>query len=234
MKHLLSCILVAVALTGCAFGTATPTPSPIPTAAPVVVVATATTEPTLTPLPPPVTVLATTAVPASSTPAPTATVTTTATSTRIPATRPPRTATPTAVVLKYAAPQLVEPGPGDTRMAGKDDLILHWNPVANLDTNECYQVTVRIINRADPSQRYGQATYLAENTCNSSLNGGVLEFTLFAKRHGQPDYEGLLAIASQTSPSQTYQVRWWVNVASTDQKPIGLPSKALEFTLNSP
>ncbi len=149
-------------------------------------------------------------------------------------TRIPRTATPTSIVFKYPEPQLLEPHAGDTRLAGKDDLVLKWKPVADLQTGECYLVTVRVTNVTDPGQRYAQSSYLAQDTCASTIGGGTLSFTLYIKRHGEPDYEGLVAIASQTAPSSVYEVRWWVNVATIDETPLSPASQEFPFTLNSP
>ncbi len=228
-------ILGAGTLIGCT--QTAPTPTPKPTVAPTLVAA-ATEPPTMTPLPPPPTASVATDTPAptntsapTDTPMPTATVT----RTRAPVTPKPKASpTNTAVALKYPPPDLIEPGSKDTRIEGKDALEFKWKPIADFGTDECYQVTVRIINLNDPTQRYGQASYLAQNTCNSAVSSGTLKFTLYPKRLGQPDYEGLVGIASQITPSNVYQVRWWVTVVRNDGTPLSPPSAQFEFRLNSP
>jgi hypothetical protein len=142
------------------------------------------------------------------------------------------------VALKFPAPQLIEPGAGDTRVAGSDDLILRWQPVAALGTDECYLVTVRITNTVD--NEYGEQSFLAQNTCNDAGNAPVT-FTL-RKRAPAPDYAGLLAIASAKSPSTSFVASWFVTVvqnkgADPDKpdpaqySPLSPPSETLEFSL---
>jgi type IV secretory pathway VirB10-like protein len=250
MRHWVIVLLVAVAVIGCA-ETPTPAPTAEATSAPVVltVAPTNTAAPSPTPLPPTPTAAPTNTAAPTDTPAPTNTPLPTPTNTRRPVTLTPKPTptnpAPTAVSLKYSAPQLVEPKSGDTRISGKDDLIFKWSPVADLGEKECYLVTVQVINLADPAQHYAQASYLAKNTCNSFVSGGTLSFTLPAKKHGPPDYEGLVAIASQTTPSNFYTARWWVTVVRDDgpdpnntgvekTTPLSPESEKFEFSLQSP
>jgi cytoskeletal protein RodZ len=175
----------------------------------------------------------------------TATPTATATNTRVPFTpRPKATATKTAVALKYTAPVLIEPGAGDTRLEGKDDLLLRWKPVADLGPSECYLVTLQVVNLADPLQHYGQDSFVAQDSCNSAISSGIVEFTL--RKKNPPSYRGLVDIASSLGgPSNQFKVKWWVTVVmdrGPDPQnpgkelttPLSPPSTENEFALQSP
>lgn len=243
-------VFLAVTIAGCdrflPTKTATPTPTTVPTSIPA-----PTVTPSLTPLPPtptlaptqaPTVVIASTA---TVTAEPTGTPTPTATKTRAPFTpKPKATATETAIAFKYGAPVLIEPGTGDTRISGKDDLLLRWKPVADLAPHECYLVTIQVVNLADPVQHFAQDSFLAKETCNSAVSSGNSEFTL--RKKNPPSYQGLVAQASQIGgPSSTFQIRWWVAVVldngadpqNPDRElttPLGPSSVPNEFTLQSP
>jgi hypothetical protein len=148
------------------------------------------------------------------------------------------TATATTVALTFSAPQLLEPGAGDTRVSGSDDLVLRWQPVGALGADECYLVTVRITNTVD--SEYGEQSFIAQNTCNDAGTGPV-SFAL-RKRAPAPDYEGLVAIASAKNPSTSFTVSWFVtvvrNTGADPNKPdpanyniISPPSQPFEFSL---
>lgn len=237
-------LIACITAVGCAGTPVPPTVAPAPTTAATAVPATVapTTAPTRTALPPtPTTAPTITLAPATNTPIPT-TPAPTATNTRPPVTRAPATATvPTAtkVALKYPAPQLIEPGSGDTRKNGSDDLVFRWQPVAPLTApNECYLVTVRITNTID--SQYAEQSYIAENTCNDS-GTAPLQFSLH-RRAPAPDYAGLVAIASTANPSTSFKVTWNVMVVQNNGAdpnkaepanyiPLSPPSETLEFNL---
>jgi hypothetical protein len=210
--------------------TSLPTEIPQPTQAPTntALPPTPTTAPTITPLPP-------TNTPLPTTPAPTAT------NTRVPVTRQP-TALPTAtqVAIKYAAPLLIEPQSGDTRMARRDDFVFVWHPVADLEANECYLVTVQVKSLVDPLQEhYGQEQYLVADSCNSRLESGPLRFTV-NRRPPAPNYDGLMATADALAgniSSQEYLVRWFVEVVAEQDgnwTPVSEQSAVGEFRLLNP
>jgi cytoskeletal protein RodZ len=249
-RWLLMAVLGAV-LVGCDrfLPTRTPTPLPTPTGVSTSIPA-ATEAPSTTPLPPTPTLAPTevstlaSAGTATSTETTTETPLPTATSTRRPFTpRPTATAASTAVALKYAAPVLLEPEEGATRTDGKDDFLFQWKPVADLGPHECYFVTVQVINLADPNQRYSQDSWIAPDSCNSAVSSGVQQFTL--RKRNPPSYAGMVADASQSTPSSKYQVRWWITVVF-DQgpdpqnsgkdltTPLSPPSAMSEFSLLSP
>ncbi len=238
MKRCLTLILLAMVVIGCSQNKPTPTAFTAPTTP--VAAATATQEPSATALPASPTEVATlvsavTSTPAStSTSAPSNTPAATATNTRAPITpRLRATATNTAVALKYGAPQLIEPGaPGshDTFVANKDDLRFKWQPVADLGTSECYQVTVRMTNLADPAQNYAQDSFLAQNTCNSTMAGGALTFSLL--KRNPPTYSGLIALAEKLGgPSDKFDVKWWVTVVRSDSTLLSPASAQFEFSV---
>jgi hypothetical protein len=236
MKRLVTLITLAVLVIGC--DRLQPAPAPTPTAAPTFL-PTPTEAPTLTPVPPTPTTAPTDTPAPTNTPAPTDTATATVTRTRVRLSQTPTPttkveATNTTVALKYNAPQLTEPGAGFSYTAGKSDLVFKWQPVADLGQNECYQVTVRIINVTDPNQRYAQESYLATDTCNSGISGGALKFTLYRPKFAPPNYGGLLLEAEQSTPSNEFRVRWWVVVVQADGTPLSPPSAQFEFTLFSP
>lgn len=210
--------------------TAIPTEIPKPTEAPTntALPPTPTSAPTITPPPP-------TNTPLPTTPAPTAT------NTRAPVTREP-TALPTAteVAIKYAAPVLVEPHSGDTRMARRDDFVFVWNPVADLEAHECYLVTVQVKSQVDPLQEhYGQEQYLVTDSCNSRIESGPLRFTV-NRRPPAPNYDGLMATADALAgniSSQEYLVRWFVEVVAEQDgswTPVSEQSEIGEFKLLNP
>ncbi len=230
MKRWAILILCAVTFIGC--NQATPTPKP--TLEPTPVAAAPTELPTLTPLPPPPTASVATDTPApTSTVAPTNTSTATPTRTRVPATpKPKASATNTAVALKYAAPVLLEPGPKDTRIEGKDDLVFRWKPVADLGKNECYLINVLVINSID--QRYSPFSQIATDTCNSSLSDGRLEFKLNRPKYAPPNYGGLVVDAQKLTQTNSFTVRWSVTVVRDDGTPLSPPSPQFDFKLNSP
>lgn len=241
-SHLVLALVLTgvVGIAGCAT-TPTPAPTVAPTAIPTAIPKPTDVPPTNTALPPtPTTAPTITPLPPTNTPIPT-TPAPTATNTRVPVTRQPTaTAVPTEtnVALKFPAPQLIEPGAGDTRVSGSDDLIFRWHPVAALGTDECYLVTVRITNTVD--NEYGEQSFLAQNTCNDGGSAPV-SFTL-RKRSPAPDYAGLVAIASAKSPSTSFVVRWFVTVVQNrgadpnkpdpaQFSPISPASEPLEFSL---
>lgn len=229
-----------VAVSGCAS-----TPTPAPTTVPPTTAPTAlpqpTTAPTNTALPPTPTLAPTvTKAPPTNTPIPT-TPAPTATNTRPPVTAAPptdaATATATAVVMKYEAPELIEPKQGDTRRLRRDAFVFRWNPVGDLQANECYQLRLRIKSLVDPTQdHYGEVFYLADNTCNWAVGSGVVEFVVNG-RPPAPDYTGLVAEAdgkANAVDSQQYQVTWDVRVVLNDNgtlTPISPTSALGEFTL---
>jgi hypothetical protein len=236
MKRWLTLILLVVAVIGC--DRFQPAPTPTPTAAPISL-PTPTVAPTLTPLPPTPTLAPTDTPAPTNTPAPTDTPTATVTRTRVrlpqtPTPTPKAAATNTTVALKYSAPQLLEPGAGDTRQAGKDDLVFKWQPVADIGVNECYLVTVRLVNLADPVQHYAQDSFLARDTCNSAVSGGNLKFTLYRPKYAPPNYGGLMFEAEKPTPTNAFSVRWWVTVVQADGTPLSPPSAQFAFTLQSP
>ncbi len=238
--------LAASILVGCSQATPPATP-PVITATP----GASTVGPALTPFPPAATNEPTAAAasptaeqsatsPATLTSAPVATSTATLapvvpTNTRVPFTpKPQPSATETAVVLKYPAPELLEPENGTSRQAGKDDLVFKWRPVADLGSDECYEVSFRIINTADPGQPYNQATLLAKDTCGSLLSANILQFVLYTKKHGTPSYDQMIDAVSQSVQANVYQARWWVTVVRTDETPISPPSAQFQFILTVP
>lgn len=236
MTRWLILFALAVALIGC--DRLRPGPTPTPTAAPTVVPA-PTQAPSATSMPPTVTLEPTepptvvSALP-TDTSAPTGTPTNTPAPTRLrPAATPKAAATNTVVALKYEAPKLIGPATGDTRIEGKDDLLFKWQPVGDLGPNECYLVTVQIVNLADPLQHYGQDSFLAQDTCNSATSAGTPQFTL--RKKNPPSYTGLVAVAtSMGGPSSEFRVRWWVTVVQADRTPLSPASAQFEFTLSSP
>lgn len=244
MKRWFILLGLMFAVGGCAT-TPTPEPTTVPTAIPTLI-PTPTQAPTRTSLPPTPTPLPVTDTPEATntplvtdTPLPTDTPLATATNTRRPATpKPTETVAPTEVPVSFPAPELVEPGVAgaiDTRTAGKDDLVFRWKPVGRLDAGECYQVTVRITNVVD--DEHADQPYLVQDTCNSGGDKPVEQFALLAKKHGQPDYEGLTNIASTGTPTNQYKVTWYVTVVRQDgaqTTPISPPSAPAEFTLLSP
>lgn len=248
MNRWVMMMILAVALIGC--DRLRPGPTPTATTNASTSRPLPTLESTVTPLPP--------TLPPPPTEAPTVTIpteaatlvlmtetpTATATRIRIPATpRPKASVTNTAVALKYGAPELVEPGSGDTRIDGKDDLLFRWKPVANLAAHECYLVTLQVINLADPLQHYAQDSFVAQDTCNSAISSGIVEFTL--RKKNPPSYSGLVTIASNLGgPSNTFKVKWWVTVVldrGPDPQnsgkelatPLSPPSGQFDFTLQS-
>jgi hypothetical protein len=241
MNRWLTMIVLAVALVGCdRFQPArTPTQTSTPASLP-----TATGAPSETPLAPTLVLLPTdTSVPtatgaatSAATAAEPATLTTTPTATKAPVVIRPTskpTTTNTVVALKYNAPVLVGPGAGDTRVDGKDDLLFIWKPAGDLGPNECYLVTVRVVNVVDPLQHFVQDSFTAQDTCNSAASSGNLEFTL--RKRNPPSYQGMVAQAAQIGgPSSQFKVRWWVTVVSADGTPLSPPSAQFEFTLESP
>ncbi len=239
MKRWLTLVLfalLALVVIGCSQNKPAPTITPGPTTA--AVVQTATEESSATALPPTPTEAATAVSATTNTPAltatsvPTDTPAATPSRTRAPATAKPRaTATNAAVALKYNAPVLLEPHAGDTRQASKDDFLFKWQPVANLGANECYQVTVQVINLADPNHQYGQDSFLAQNTCNSAISQGIMAFSLLKKN--PPSYSGLIARATQLGgPSNQFDVKWWVMVVRSDGTPLSPASEPFDFMLN--
>jgi hypothetical protein len=250
MKRWLTPIVLAAIVVGCDRFQPARTPTPTPTAVPTSIPA-PTEVPSATLLPPSAT-SAPTQVPSmvsqiapTITQAATVTPTATATNTRLPFTpRPKSTATNTAVALKYSAPVLIEPGAGDTRLEGKDDLLLRWKPVADLGPSECYLVTVQVVNLADPLQHYAQDSFVAQDSCNGAISSGIVEFTL--RKRNPPSYEGLVAVASNLGgPSNQFKVNWWVTVVldrGPDPQnpgkdlttPLSPPSAENEFALQSP
>lgn len=215
-------------------------PGPTPTATAVATVVPAPTgAPSATPLPPTVTLEPTepptvvSAVP-TGTAAPTGTPIETPTLTRVrPAATRKVTATNTVVAFKYGAPKLIGPNAGDTRLEGKDDLLFKWQPAGDLGPNECYLVTVQVVNLADPLQHYGQDSFLAQETCNTAASAGTSQFTL--RKKNPPSYTGLVAVATSIGgPSSEFRVRWWVTVVLSDGTPLSPPSAQSEFTLSSP
>ncbi len=238
MKFTLLLLALAMFFVGCA---ATPTPEPtltptsIPTAIPK-----PTQTPTNTALPPtPTTAPTITPPPATNTPIPT-TPAPTVTNTRLPVTREP-TATPTAteIALKYEAPELIEPRAGDTRVIRRDAFIFKWNPVADLQLNECYQLRLRIVHLADPNRNYGEESYLVESSCNSAIGSGVVQFVVNG-RAPAPNYDGLVDEANGKAggvDSQEYLVQWDVRVVlNQDGKltPLSPSSAISEFRLLNP
>ena len=237
MKSWLTLILLGVAVIGCdRFQPArTPTSTLTPTAV-LTSVPSPTEIPSLTPLPPAPTFAPTdTPLPtsvggATATEVPTGTPT--ATKTRVRSTLSPRaTPTSTGVVLKYVAPTLIEPGAPGTRFSFNtgNDLVFKWQPVANLDQNECYLITVWMINVVD--QRYSPSTQLVRDTCGSGINGGTLQFVLNRPRFGPPNYGGMMADAERLTPTNEFRVRWWLMVVLADGTPLSPPSAQFEFTL---
>ncbi len=210
MKALIITLLIALFAVGCAS-----TPTPAPTAVPPTDIPTPIPQPTQAPtntaLPPtPTTAPSATPLPATSTPIPT-TPAPTATNTFVPVTRQP-TSVPTAtqVALKFGAPELLEPKDGDTRRLRRDAFVFRWNPVGDLEQNECYQLRLRITNLADPAQHYAEQTYLVESSCNSKIGGGVVEFVV-SGRAPAPNYDGLVDEANGLAggiDSQEYLVQW--------------------------
>lgn len=240
MKTKLLLVTMVLFIAGCA-STPTPAPTvPAPTTVPTEIPK-PTQEPTNTPLPPTPTAAPTiTPLPPTSTPLPT-TPAPTATNTRVPVTREP-TVQPTAteIALKYNAPLLVEPHSGDTRDARRDDFNFVWNPVADLQANECYLLTLQIKNQVDPQQaHYGEEKYLVQDSCNSSAQNGPLRFTV-NRRAPAPNYDGLIATADALAgniSSQEYLVRWTVQaVLQQDGNlvPLSPPSEPAEFRLLNP
>ncbi len=225
-------VLLAIPLVGCS----QPKPSPTPTApAAPIVVAAATSAPTATSLPPTLTP----SPAATDTPAPTDTLAPTSTSTapptrtRVPATRTPTPLpTNTEVVIKYSAPQLIEPHAGDSRLEGKDDLVFKWKPVGDLGADECYSISVKVVNNID--QAYGTFTQILNSTCNSPVSGGVLQFTLNRPKYSAPNYRGLIEAAQKVTASNSFTVLWSVTVVLGDGTPLSPPSEQFTFALNSP
>jgi hypothetical protein len=235
MTRWLTMIVLAAALVGCDRfqPAASPTPTPGLTTAATFAPA-QTGVPSLTPLPPVPTMALTDTPAATETEAVTDTPTRTATKTPVRLKPTPKaTATIAAVALKYAAPVLIEPRAGDTRLAGKDDLIFKWKPVAELGANECYLINVLLINLADPLQHY--VPFSSITGCNSVLQPGTVVFTLYTQKHGQPDYNGMVAESEQKyGPSSEFAVRRSVTAALDDGTPLSAPSEQTEFTLQSP
>ncbi len=213
MKVLTLFFILALLIVGCEATTPTAVPTVPPTAVPTAIPQ-PTQAPTNTALPPTPTLAPTnTLPPPTNTPIP-ASPTATATNTRIPVTRVPTVAaTPTAteIALKFPAPQLIEPTAGDTRTTS-NDLVLRWQPVGALGTNECYLVTVRVTNQADGE--YGEQSFIAQDTCNDG-GDAPLSFTI-SKRAPAPDYAGLVAIATAKSPSTNFRVSWNVTVVQNN------------------
>lgn len=210
--------------------TAIPTEIPKPTQAPTntALPPTPTTAPTITPLPP-------TNTPLPTTPAPTAT------NTRAPVTREP-TALPTAteIALRFEPPVLVEPANGATFTARRDDFVFVWEPVGDLQADECYALTLQVKSLVDPQQEhYGQEIYLVQDSCNSTVQGGQLRFTV-NRRPPAPNYDGLMATADALAgniSSQDYLVRWSVQAVLRQDGnliPLSPPSETGEFKLLNP
>ncbi len=244
LTALVICVLALASLVGCLGGE--PTPTPEPTAAPTAVPPTA--APTNTPLPPTPTALPTfTLPPPTNTPIP-ATATVTPTNTVAPVTVVPTavvtataTVTPTTSAVVYNAPVLVEPGPGTSLAAGRDDLNLKWAPVGPLAGDECYLVTLRITNQID--NEYAEQSFIAPNTCNDAGQTDPLSFVV-ARRAPAPDYAGLLAIASNQTQAGLYTVTWYVTVVKNNGAdpnspdpalitPVSPPSNPFEFELRA-
>lgn len=237
MKLLIPLALIGLLLIGCA---STPTP-PAPTIAPTDIptaVPQPMQAPTNTSLPPTPTQAPTiTPPPATNTPIPT-TPAPTATNTRVPVTREPTaTATATEIALKYGAPELLEPRAGDTRVLKRDAFIFKWNPVADLQANECYELRLRIVHLADPNQNFAEQKYLVENSCNSAIGSGIVQFVVNG-RAPAPNYDGLVDVVNQLAgiDSQEYLVQWDVTVVQNQDgvsTPISPPSALSEFRLTS-
>lgn len=238
MRYILFIIITGLLIAGCA---STPTPEPttvVPTDIPTPIPQ-PTQAPTNTALPPTNTPPPTnTLPPPTNTPIPT-TPLPTATNTFVPVTREPTaTPLPTEVALKYGAPELIEPRAGDTRRARRDAFDFRWNPVADLEPNECYVLRLRIIHLADPNQNYGEQTYLVESSCNSAIGSGVVEFIVNG-RAPAPNYDGLIAEADGKAggiDSQEYLVQWDVTVVLNQDgtlTPISPASAVSEFRLLS-
>jgi cytoskeletal protein RodZ len=238
MSRWLLMIVLAVGLFGCdRFQTArTPTPTSAPASLPA-----ATEQPSPTPLPPTATPAPTdTSVPTSASAATgteTATGTPSATGTNTPVRLRPTakaTATNTAVALEYSAPVLIEPNSkSGAIIAGQGDMVFKWNPAGDLGENECYLIEVLLINLADPLQRY--VPFSSITGCHSVTQTGVMSFVLYTKRHGQPNYDGMVSQSqTQFGPTSEFDVRWWVTVVLTDRTPLSPPSERFDFTLQSP
>lgn len=238
MKFHILFLVTALLVVGCA---STPTPAPteaVPTDIPTEIPQ-PTAAPTKTALPPTPTKAPTkTPLPPTNTPLPT-TPTPTVTNTRRPVTPlPSATATVTATVvsIKYPAPELVEPKDGDSRRLRRDAFVFRWNPVADLGANECYALRLRITNLADPAKHYAEQTYLVENSCNSALGSGIVEFVV-SGRAPAPNYDGLVDEANGLAggiDSQQYLVEWDVRVVLNENgklTPIGSPSATGQFNL---
>lgn len=216
MKYQILLFAFVLFVVGCA---STPTPAPT-TAAPTALpteIPKPTVAPTNTALPPtPTSAPTNTLPPPTNTPLPTTPVPT-ATNTRRPVTpKPSVTATQAATVIaiKYGAPELVEPKNGDTRRLRRDAFVFRWNPVADLGSNECYQLRLRITNLADPAKHYAEQTYLVESSCSSSTGSGIVQFVVNG-RAPAPNYDGLVDEANGLAggiESQTYLVEWDVRV----------------------
>lgn len=236
------CVAVLVAVVGCVS-----TPTPVPTTEPPTTVPTAlpqpTTAPTRTALPPsPTTAPTITLAPATNTPiarTPSLTPTIAITNTRPAVTRAPVTATatitPTIVAIKYSAPELVEPRPGDTRRLRKDAFVFRWNPVGDLAANECYQLRMRITHLSDPNRNYGEVKYLVESSCHSAVGSGKVEFVVNG-RAPAPNYDGLVDEANGRAgiDSQQYLVEWDVTTVLNENgvlTPISPTSAVGQFTL---
>lgn len=239
MKFCLTLFAIALFLASCA-----QTPTPAPTVAPATAIPTAIPKPTQVPtntaLPPtPTTAPTITPPPATNTPIPT-TPAPTATNTRVPVTRQPTaTETATQIALKYPAPQLIEPHEGDTRVLRRDAFVFKWNPVADLQPNECYQLRLRIVHLADPNRNYGEQKYLVESSCNSAVGSGVVQFVVNG-RAPAPNYDGLVDEAIGKAggiDSQEYLVQWDVRVVLNQAgtlTPLSPPSAISEFRLLNP
>ena len=239
MKKFFALFVGLVIFAGCA---STPTPAPTivaPTAIPTEIPK-PTVVPTNTALPPtPTSAPTITPPPATNTPIPT-TPAPTATNTRVPVTRQPTaviTPTVTTVAVKYSAPELIEPKQGDTRRVRRDAFVFRWNPVGDLEANECYALRLRIKSLVDPGQdHYGENTYLVESSCNSTIAGGVVEFVVNG-RAPAPNYDGLVAEADGKASgieSQEYLVQWDVTVVVNQNGtliPLSPTSAISEFRL---
>ena len=75
-------------------------------------------------------------------------------------------------------------------------MLLRWQPVAALGSDECYLVSLRLVNTVDNQE--AAKSLIAQDTCNSAGDAPV-SFTV-SKKSPAPDFEGLLPNATAKTP----------------------------------
>lgn len=200
----------------------TPTPLPTPTENVVVVVVTSTIIPTAAPtetLEPTITPLATFTPIGLDSPTPTKRASTTPIPikttapkvTKAPDTPVPATVTPPAD--KYSAPTAITPKSGDSNSDGHD-IQFYFGAVGPLGPNDCYQLSVQMVNPNVTSGGVAGDTFLATDTCgDQSPPGKPLKYVIYRPTfRNQRTYGTMENNAQKAGQSDLLKLQWYVTV----------------------